>query len=178
MVMDIKDISLKYNQEKESTIQYDVSELLHTDLSDYTKTKLSNLNISNIEQILTFFPIRKKSQISEAKKILNTIKMDMPQDLFCVLKDEVNDICIDYTWIHSKEGEKILQIEQWIKRARCNLASDFPNAMIYIGRSFINPLNLRIGGFVENKNTEEMIKKYFDNLLPPIRIDYKISLFP
>ncbi len=176
--MDIKDISLKYNQEKESTIQYDVSELLHTDLSDYTKTKLSNLNISNIEQILNFFPIRKKSQISEAKKILNTIKMDMPQDLFCVLKDEVNDICIDYTWIHSKEGEKILQIEQWIKRARCNLASDFPNAMIYIGRSFINPLNLRIGGFVENKNTEEMIKKYFDNLLPPIRIDYKISLFP
>lgn len=31
------DITEKYNQEKESTIQYDVSKLLQTDLSDYLK---------------------------------------------------------------------------------------------------------------------------------------------
>ena len=35
--MEIKDITLKYNQEKESTIQYDVFELLQTDLSDCMK---------------------------------------------------------------------------------------------------------------------------------------------
>ena len=89
----------------------------------------------------------------------------------------MKEICEDYTWIHSKEGEKILQIEQWIKKTRCNLASDYPNAMIYIGRSFINPISLIIGGFVENQNTEELFKKYFNNLRPPINIDYKISLF-
>ena len=38
--MDIKDITLEYNQEKESTIQYDVSELLRTDLSDDIKKHL------------------------------------------------------------------------------------------------------------------------------------------
>ena len=81
------------------------------------------------------------------------------------------------TWIHSKEGEKILQIEQWIKKARCSLTSDFPNAMIYIGRSFINPVSLIIGGYVENQSIEEFFKKYFNNLCPPIKIDYKISLF-
>ena len=59
----------------------------------------------------------------------------------------------------------------------CNLASDYPNAMIYIGRSFINPVSLIIGGYVENQSIEEFFKKYFNNLCPPIKIDYKISLF-
>ena len=177
MVMEIKDITLKYNQEKESTIQYDVSELLRTDLSDDIKKHLRKLNSSNIEKLLSFFPIRNKSQISEVKNLLNTIKEILPKELFSDLKDEVKEICEDYTWIHSKKGEKILQIEQWIKKARCNLASDYPNAMIYIGRSFINPISLIIGGFVENQNTEELFKKYFNNLRPPINIDYKISLF-
>lgn len=177
MVMEIKDITLKYNQEKESTIQYDVSELLRTDLSDDIKKHLRKLNSSNIEKLLSFFPIRNKSQISEVKNLLNTIKEILPKELFSDLKDEVKEICEDYTWIHSKKGEKILQIEQWIKKARCNLASDYPNAMIYIGRSFINPISLIIGGFVENQNTEDLFKKYFNNLRPPINIDYKISLF-
>ena len=176
MVMDIKDITLKYNQEKESTIQYDVSELLRTDLSDDIKKHLRKLNSSNIEKLLSFFPIRNKSQISEVKNLLNTIKEILPKELFSDLKDEVKEICEDYTWIHSKKGEKILQIEQWIKKTRCNLASDYPNAMIYIGRSFINPISLIIGGFVENQNTEDLFKKYFNNLRPPINIDYKISL--
>ncbi len=175
--MEIKDITLKYNQEKESTIQYDVSELLRTDLSDDIKKHLRKLNSSNIEKLLSFFPIRNKSQISEVKNLLNTMKEILPKELFSDLKDEVKEICEDYTWIHSKKGEKILQIEQWIKKARCNLASDYPNAMIYIGRSFINPISLIIGGFVENQNTEDLFKKYFNNLRPPINIDYKISLF-
>ena len=177
MHMDIKDITLKYNQEKESTIQYDVSELLQTDLSDYMKKHLRKYNSSNIEKLLSFFPMRNKSQISEVKNLLNTIKADLPKEIFGELEDEVKEICIDYKWIYSKEGEKILQIEQWIKKARCNLASDFPNAMIYIGRSFINPVSLIIGGFVENQNIEDLLKKYFNNLRPPIKIDYKISLF-
>lgn len=177
MVMGIKDITLKYNQEKESTIQYDISELLQTDLSDDIKKHLRKLNSSNIEKLLSLFPIRNKSQISEVKNLLNTIKEILPKELFSDLKDEVKEICEDYTWIHSKEGEKILQIEQWIKKTRCYLASDYPNAMIYIGRSFINPISLIIGGFVENQNTEELFKKYFNNLRPPINIDYKISLF-
>jgi len=177
MVMDIKDITLKYNQEKESTIQYDVFELLQTDLSDCMKKHLRKLNSSNIEKLLSLFPIRNKSQISEVKNTLNNIKASLPKEIFRDLKDEVKEICIDYTWIHSKEGEKILQIEQWIKKARCSLTSDYPNAMIYIGRSFINPVSLIIGGYVENQSIEEFLKKYFNNLCPPIKIDYKISLF-
>lgn len=174
--MDIKDIKLKYNQEKESTIQYDVLGLLHTDLSEYIKNHLRKSNNSNIEKLLSFFPIRNKSQISEIKKLLNIIKVSLSKEVFSDLKDEVKDICMDYIWIHSKEGEKIIQIEQWIKKARYNLASDFPNAMIYIGRSFINPESIIIGGFVEKQDVKDLLKTYLSNLCPPVKIDYKISL--
>ena len=50
MHMDIKDITLKYYQEKESTIQYDVYELLQTDLKKKKKKHLRKLNSSNIEK--------------------------------------------------------------------------------------------------------------------------------
>ena len=53
--MDIKDMTLKFYQEKESTIQYDVLELLQTDLSDDIKKHLRKLNSSNIEKLLSFF---------------------------------------------------------------------------------------------------------------------------
>ena len=81
MVMGIKDITLKYNQEKESTIQYDVFELLQTDLSDCMKKHLRKLNSSNIEKLLSLFPIRNKSQISEVKNTLNNIKASLPKEI-------------------------------------------------------------------------------------------------
>lgn len=34
----------KFYQEKKSTIQYDISVLLHTDLSDYLKERLMNID--------------------------------------------------------------------------------------------------------------------------------------
>lgn len=175
--MDLKDLTQKYEQGKETTIQLDVSELLQTDLSDYMKNNLRNFNSIYIEQLLSYFPIQTKFKVSEVKSLIKNIKASLPEELFDDLRDEVKEICSDYAWVHSKEGVKILQIEQWIKNARCNLASDFPNAMIYIGRSFINPVSLIIGGLVENQNVEYQIKEYFNNLYPPIKIDYRLSLF-
>lgn len=42
----------KYNQEKESTIQYDVSKLLQTDLSDYLKDSLMNLGNPEVDKFV------------------------------------------------------------------------------------------------------------------------------
>ena len=51
------DITEKYNQEKESTIQYDVSKLLQTDLSDYLKGSLMNLGNPEVDRFVALFPI-------------------------------------------------------------------------------------------------------------------------
>lgn len=57
-------ITEKYNQEKESTIQYDVSKLLQTDLSDYLKESLMNLDNPEVDKFVALFPIQGKVRIS------------------------------------------------------------------------------------------------------------------
>ena len=49
----------KYDQEKEFTIQYDVSELLQTDLSDNLKSRLMNLGNPTVRRFVALFPIGK-----------------------------------------------------------------------------------------------------------------------
>lgn len=171
----IMDITIKFRLEKENTLQYYLSELLRTNLSDYTSDSLQELNNNDIEKFLTLFPIRNRAQIPEIKKSLKAIKASLPEDLYEDVEDEVKEICEDYTWSHSKQGKLILQIEEWIKMARCKLATDFPNEMVYIGRSFIEPVSLIIGGYVKDP---DLLKTYFNNLNPPINIEYKISVLP
>ena len=101
-----------YNQEKESIIQYDISELLRTDLNDDLKNRLMNLDNPEIEKLIALFPIQSKAQISAIKDLLNGIKEILPKNLFEETQDEVKEICDDYKWLNSKRGKLILQIEE------------------------------------------------------------------
>jgi len=125
------DITGKYNQEKESTIQYDVSELLQTELSDCLKGSLMNLENSDVGKFVALFPIQSKVKISAIRNLLNDMKEILPKNLFEETKNEVTEICDDYKWMNSKEGKY------------------FPSEHIYIGRSFIEPVSLIVGGYVK-----------------------------
>lgn len=171
------DIIEKYYQEKESTIQYDISKLLRTDISECLKGQLCKFSNSDVTKFLNLFPIKKKTKIPEIRDSLNCIKGILPKNLFDDTKDEVKEICADYKWINSKDGEKILQIEEWIKKARNYFANDFPSKYIYIGRSFIEPISLIVGGYVKDIAERETIEKYFNRMLPPITIEYKINVY-
>lgn len=167
------DIIEKYNQEKETTIQYDISELLHTDLSDYLKKRLEHLDNNTVTKFVALFPLKAKQKIPEIKVLLKNIRDILPDDLFEATKEEVREICDDYKWLNSKKGKLILQIEKWIKEARHCVVIDFPSEQIYIGRSFINPVSLIVGGYVKEQNIKTLIE-YFNNMNPPITIEYKI----
>lgn len=108
---------------------------------------------------------------------MNCIKSILSKDLFDDTKDEVKEICADYKWVNSKDGKKILQIEEWIKKARDCFANDSPSEYIYIGRSFIEPISLIVGGFVKSIAEKERIETYFNRMLPPITIEYKIDVY-
>lgn len=170
------DITGKYDQEKESTIQYDVSELLQTDLSDYLKECLMNLGNPEVDKFVALFPIQSNVKISAIRNLLNDMKEILPKNLFEETKNEVTEICDDYKWMNGKEGKLILQIEEWIKRARLCVVTDFPSEHIYIGRSFITPVSLIVGGYVKELDTKTLIESYFNNMNPPIAIEYRISL--
>lgn len=102
-------IPKKYDQEKEFTIQYDVSELLQTDLSDNLKSRLMNLGNPTVRRFVALFPIQGKVRISVIRDSLNSIKDILPENLFEETKSEVREICDDYKWRNSKEGKLILQ---------------------------------------------------------------------
>lgn len=173
----IETIIEKFNQEKGTTIQYDILKLLHTDLSDVLKSQLVNLDDNDVERFITLFPIQGKIKISEIKDSLNNIKKNLPEDIFEDSKDEVREICADYKWINSRNGKKILQIEEWIKKARHYLSVDFPFEYIYIGRSFIEPISLIVGGYVKESNTKKLVESYLNKMNPPIAIEFKITVY-
>ncbi|MBD5358364.1 MAG: hypothetical protein HDR88_15490 [Bacteroides sp.] len=170
------DITERYNRDKESTIQYDISELLQTDLSDHLKACLMNLDNPIICKFVALFPLQDKSKISTIRNSLNGMKDILPMDLFEETKDEVTEICNDYKWMNSKEGKMILQIEKWINEARHCIASDFSSEHIYIGRSLIEPVSLIVGGYVKELNTKTNIESCLNNMNPPIDIEYKIEI--
>lgn len=167
----------KYNQEKGCTIQYDISELLQTDLSDALKSRLMKFDIPDVAKFIALFQIQSKTKISTIKGSLNCLKEVLPENLFEETKDEVKDICDDYKWINSKDGKLILQIEEWIKEARGCLSVDFPFEYIYIGRSFVEPVSLIVGGYVKESSFKNFIESYFSKMNPPITIEYKINIY-
>ena len=151
------DITTRYYQEKETTIQYDITELLHDDLSDYVKHKLERSNEDEVKKFLSLFPLISQVQIKE-------------------IRDEVRDIIADYKWKNSKDGKTVLQIEKWIKRARLQLSVDFQEEKIYIGRSFVNPISLVVGGYVKDVGRINIIEKYLADMNPPIAIRFSIKV--
>ena len=171
------DIIDKYNQERETTIQYDLFELLHTDFNYSLKHQLKNFGNDTVTNFVALFPIKGKTRISEIKVLLRNLKDILPKDLFEAAKEEVRDICDDYKWINSNEGKNILQIEEWIKAARHSMSVDFPSELIYIGRSYVNPISLIVGGYVKGKGAKDLVKSYFDQMNPPIAIEYKITVY-
>ena len=170
------DITEKYKQEKESTIQYDISELLQTDLSDNLKSSLMNFDNPEVEKFVALFPMKRGIRIAAIRDSLNGIKEILPTSLFNKTKDEVTGIVDDYKWLNSKNGKLILEIEEWIKEARHYVATDFPSEHIYIGRSFIEPVSLIVGGYVKELRIKTMIESCLNNMNPPIAIEFRISL--
>lgn len=167
----------KYNREKECTIQYYISELLQNDLSNTLKSRLMKCDIPDVAKFIALFPIQNKTKISAIKGSLNCLKEVLPENLFEETKEEAKNICDDYKWINSKDGKLILQIEKWIKEARHCLSVDFPFEYIYIGRSFVEPVSLIVGGYVKESSFKNFIESYFSKMNPPITIEYKIHIY-
>lgn len=101
------DITEKYNQEKESTIQYDVSKLLQTDLSDYLKGRLMNLGNPEVDKFVTLFPIQGTVRISVIRDSLNGIKEILMWNWFSVTLVAENQLNNKITVQLSVKGKRV-----------------------------------------------------------------------
>ena len=69
-----------------------------------------------------------------------------------------------------------MKIEDWIENARLRLGKEYPDVLIYIGRSFVNPKELIIGGVVNDNDEQKLFENYFNNQNPPVPIHFKIII--
>ena len=86
------------------------------------------------------------------------------------------EIAEDFEWVRSKDGLIIMEIEDWIENARLRLGKEYPDALIYIGRSFVNSKELIIGGVVNDNDEQKLFENYFNNQNPPVPIHFKIII--
>lgn len=96
--------------------------------------------------------------------------------LYDELKSEVKEIAEDFEWVRSKDGQIILEIENWIEKARLRLREEYPDTLIYIGRGWVNSMELIIGGVVDDDDTQKFFESYFNNQTPPVPIHFKIII--
>lgn len=167
----------KFNQDKETTIQFDISELLHFNFSDYLTRQIESCDTHHAQRLLSIFPLHHGVKYSEIKSRLKDLENVISTDLYDDIKDEIREIWNDYKWVNSKVGKEVLEIEEWIKKARCYASETFPNEYIYIGRTFINPVSIKIGGYVNDTSIMNKIQNCFNEMKPPVAIQYSIKLY-
>lgn len=167
----------KFNQDKETTIQFDISELLHFNFSDYLIHQIESCDTPHAQRLLSIFPLHHGVKYSEIKSCLKDLENIISADLYDDIKDEIREIWDDYKWVNSKAGKEVLKIEDWIKKARCYALETFPNEYIYIGRTFISPISIKIGGYVNDTSVTNEIQKCFNDMNPPVAILYSIKLY-
>lgn len=161
-------------KEKESTIQYNLKTLLQLDFHDWVRVELCKLSyIPTIKKLLSSVPLKDYKGMRDLKNIVLDSRPFLSDDLYEAINEELKEIVSDFRWAYSKEGKLIISIEEWIESARAKVAVEHPDSLIYIGRSFVFPVSLVIGGYAEPGRMED-IKTWFENLMPPIPIQYKI----
>ena len=71
----------KYNQDKETTIQADISEFLHFNFSNYIMQQLKCRKDPNVKKLLSLFPLQPDTRKSEIKKIIDNLGNILSYDL-------------------------------------------------------------------------------------------------
>ena len=119
------------------------------------------------KQFLNFLPV-------SIIDIVKNNKSNLGPMLYDELKSAVKEIAEDFEWVCSKDVQIIMKIEDWIENARLRLGKEYPDVLIYIGRSFVNPKELIIGGVVNDDDEQKLFENYFNNQNPPVPIHLKI----
>lgn len=172
----MKELIEEFNREQSTIIQYNFLELLTKKISDviiediYKKNRRLGDAISNISIVNT------KDDICKLNRYLSQNKESLGIELYTELYSEIKEISNDYKWSKSKDGRIILSIEEWLEKVRTIFKQDFHYDFIYMGRSFIDPKILIIGGFVDSEQMKKDFIDYFQSLNPPVEILFKIRL--
>jgi len=165
----------QFEVEKSCSIQYPLSDLLRLSFNRDILVDIGKIDESIAEQIRAFFPCKKQSDV-KAVKILIEKHRNLLTDIYNDCLDELKEISEDVSWINSKQGRKIIDLENKIAQIREYLKNTFPGLLLYIGRSFVDPLLTVVGGFVENETQISTISKTIKSILGGYSCEYRLKI--
>lgn len=148
----------KFKIERENTIQYPIKELLKDSINEWLLSDIQQINVKLVKELRLISKVNNKDDIKRLKCFVKNNKSNLPSMLYDELKSAVKEIAEDFDWVRSKDGQIILEIENWIEKARLRLSEDYPDALIYIGRGWVNPMELIIGGVVDDDDTQKFLR--------------------
>ena len=164
----------RFKIERENTIQFPLRKMLKDSISEYIMSDIQNVNVKLWKELSCISKVSNKDDAKRLKHFVKNNKSNLPSILYDELKSEVKEIAEDFEWGRSKDGQIILEIENWIEKARLRLREEYPDTLIYIGRSWVNPMELIIGGVVDDDDTQKFFENYFNSQNPPVPIHSKI----
>lgn len=166
----------RFKIEKENTIQYSIKELLKDSINDWILSDIQQINMKLGQELRLISKVNNKDDIKRLKCFVKKQQKQFPSMLYDELKSEVKEIAEDFEWVRSKDGQIILEIENWIEKARLRLREEYPDTLIYIGRGWVNSMELIIGGVVDDDDTQKFFESYFNNQTLPVPIHFKIII--
>jgi len=159
---------------KERSIQFTI-EIIQRRLSDDLVESLIQLDEKFRDSVFLYKDIENKNDLKSLKELIYSNREKLSEELFDDCKEELKEIGEDIKWKNSKDGKRVLELEDWVLTTREILkANDFKN--IFIGRDFIDPLVLIISGVVANEMQAKKLKEKIKELNPPAQPKYIIEL--
>ena len=166
----------RFNIEKENTIQFSIKKLLKDSINEWLLSDIQQINVKLGKELRLISKVNNKDDIKRLKCFVRNNKSNLPSMLYDELKSAVKEIEEDFDWVRSKDGQTILELENWIEEARLRLSEEYPDALLYIGRGWVNLTELIIGGVVDDDDTQKFFENYFNNKTPPVPIHFKIII--
>lgn len=164
----------RFKIERENVIQFPIKELLKDSISEWLLSDIQQINVKLWKELKLISKVNNKDDIKRLKHFVKNNKSNLDPMLYEELKSAVKEIAEDFEWVRSKDGQIIMDIEDWIEKVRLRLGKEYPDALIYIGRSFVNPKELIIGGVVNDDDEQKLFENYFNSQNPPVPIHSKI----
>ena len=164
----------RFKIERENVIQFPIKELLKDSISEWLLSHIQQINVKLWKELKLISKVNNKDDIKRLKHFVKNNKSNFDPMLYEELKSAVKEIAEDFEWVRSKDGQIIMDIEDWIEKVRLRLGKEYPDALIYIGRSFVNPKELIIGGVVNDDDEQKLFENYFNSQNPPVPIHSKI----
>ena len=164
----------RFKIERENVIQFPIKELLKDSISEWLLSHIQQINVKLWKELKLISKVNNKDDIKRLKHFVKNNKSNLDPMLYEELKSAVKEIAEDFEWVRSKDGQIIMDIEDWIEKVRLRLGKEYPAALIYIGRSFVNPKELIIGGVVNDDDEQKLFENYFNSQNPPVPIHSKI----